>query len=318
MDIATMDLQARLEASITKAASLLPEDIGKQLLVLISPTSLATMAATVVLWAGSHFIGIGEIADIILLVVGWAAVGGVAVEAGSKLCDFATKTYNAHDEADLDDAASDLAQAITLIGINTVMALMLKKGPRDTFRTTYRNSNVPRYSLEINNDLAKIAAMQNHKGWRYQPKLKFTNKLPAGKGTANLWGDIEIGRRFDHHQNSAAKAAEDVRITIYHEKVHQFISPKICLLRELRCFLHHSGYQRSFILRYLEEMLAETIALLRVKGVSKENILAGIKFPLKDAYEITLSNLRQEISGIFLGPVMVSGLTYYVYYGKQR
>lgn len=318
MDITTMDLPARLEASIIKAARLLPEDIGNQLLALTSPAALATMAATVVLWAGSHFIGIGEIADIILLVVGWAAVGGVAIEAGSKLCDFATKTYNANHEADLDAAASDLAQAITLIGVNTVMALLLKKGPRDTFRTTYRNSIVPRYSLEVNSDLARIAAMQNHKGWRYRPTLKFTNELHAGSGSADFWGDIKIGRRYDHHQKTSAEAAEDILITIYHEKVHQFLTPKFYLLRELRCFLNHSGYQRSFILRYMEEMLAETIALMRVKGISKENILAGLKFPLRDTYEITFTNIRQEIIGIFLGPVIVSGLTYYVYYGKQQ
>ncbi|KOC87362.1 hypothetical protein [Winslowiella iniecta] len=318
MDIATMDLQARLEASITKAASLLPEDIGKQLLVLISPTSLATMAATVVLWAGSHFIGIGEIADIILLVVGWAAVGGVAVEAGSKLCDFATKTYNAHDEADLDDAASDLAQAITLIGINTVMALMLKKGPRDTFGTQLNKHKMPAYSSSLGRELAAVAPKNSHPGWRYRPKIRFTDKIEAGHGAADPWGDITIGRRYDRTVLSADEAAKKVLETIYHEKVHQFVAPKFYLLRELRAFINISAYQKSYILRYLEEFLAETIGLLRVRGLSKKYIIQGLKFPLKNEYQITFVALRHEAAGIFLGPIMVGGLIYNVYYGVHR
>ncbi|WP_234455752.1 hypothetical protein [Kosakonia sp. LAM2021] len=82
MDVVRLDLQAKLKIVLTKAASLLPADVGQQLLALITPQALATMAGIVVLWAGAHFFGIGEIADVILLVVGWAAIGGVAVEAG--------------------------------------------------------------------------------------------------------------------------------------------------------------------------------------------------------------------------------------------
>jgi hypothetical protein len=67
---------------LTKAASLLPSDVGEQLLAMVTPQALATMAGVVVIWAGAHFFGIGEIADVILLVVGWVAIGGVAFEAG--------------------------------------------------------------------------------------------------------------------------------------------------------------------------------------------------------------------------------------------
>ncbi|MDF7681166.1 hypothetical protein PT300_11465 [Enterobacteriaceae bacterium ESL0689] len=63
------------------------------------------MAGVIVIWAGSHFLGIGELADVILLVVGWVAVGGIAVEAGKKLYDFAVKTNNVQTESDLDIAA---------------------------------------------------------------------------------------------------------------------------------------------------------------------------------------------------------------------
>ena len=127
MDTTSLNLQSRLEIVLTKAAARLPYEMGQQLLAMISPQALATMAAIVVVWAGAHFFGIGEIADVILLIVGWVAVGGVALEAGKKLYDFAIKTNNARNEADLDVAAENLADAITLIGVDAVLAVLLKK-----------------------------------------------------------------------------------------------------------------------------------------------------------------------------------------------
>jgi len=129
MDAARLNLQSRLSIVMTKAAALLPAEVGQQPLALINPQALATMATIVVVWAGAHFTGIGEIADVILLIVGWVAIGGVAAEAGKKLYDFAVKTNSANNEADLDAAANDLAEAITLVGVNAVLAVLLKQKP---------------------------------------------------------------------------------------------------------------------------------------------------------------------------------------------
>jgi enhancing lycopene biosynthesis protein 2 len=135
MDVIRMDLPSKLRVVLTKAASLLPSDVGEQLLAMVTPQALATMAGVVVIWAGAHFFGIGEIADVILLVVGWVAIGGVAFEAGKRLYDFAIKTNNARTEADLDAAAKDLAEAITLIGVNAALILLFRKKPGDTFKS---------------------------------------------------------------------------------------------------------------------------------------------------------------------------------------
>jgi len=81
MNVSNMDMQQKLELAIIKAAKLLPGDVGEQLLAMLTPSALATMAAIAGVWAGAHFFGIGELADLILIVAGWVAVGGVAVEA---------------------------------------------------------------------------------------------------------------------------------------------------------------------------------------------------------------------------------------------
>lgn len=313
MDVSKLDLTGRLQIAVSKAAKLLPADVGSQLLAMVSPEALATMAGIIVVWAGSHFFGIGEIADVVLLIVGWVAIGGVAVEAAHKLFDFASGVYNGRTEQELDQAAANLSQAITLIGVNTVMALLLKKKPDDTFKTSYRNTRMPRYSTSVGN---AMSAPRNA-GWRYRPKIRFTNRLDAGTGSTNMWGDITIGRRGSYSHKSAKVASNDVLTAIYHERVHSFVAPKFYLLRELRAFLRTSAYNKSYIMRYLEEALAETVGLMRANGMSSQYIIDGFKFPLRLNYEITFTALRHEAAGVLLGPVIVGGIMYNVYYGVQ-
>lgn len=147
---------------------------------------------------------------------------------------------------------------------------------------------------------------------RLKPKLTFTRKLNFGTGRTNpMTGDIRLGRGA-HFGNGTR---EEFLVTIYHEKVHQFFAPKMYLLRELRIYAAQSGYRQSYILRYLEEAFAEAIALLRVHGMTKENFLTGLRFPLQNNYEITFIALGGEAKGILLGPITVGGMLYNVYHG---
>lgn len=314
MDISRMDLQAKLQVVLTRTAAQLPSEVGKELLSMITPQALAVVAGVVAIWGGSHFFGIGEIADVILLAVGWVAIGGVAFDAGEKLYNFAIKTNSAITEADFDTAAKDLAEAITLIGINTVLALLFRKKPDDIFKRPYRGVVMPRYSSEIVSSMS----LPRNGGWRYKPTIKITKYEDVTHGTTTPWGDAVIGRNFSRETMSKDEAYLQMLTTLYHERVHIAIAPKFYLLRELRVFMRLSGYTKSYILRYLEEAFAETIGLLRARGMRAEYIVQGFKFPLGNTYEISFSLLRHEAAGIFLGPVMVGGIMYSVWYGVQK
>lgn len=56
MEVIPGDLQSRLKRVISKAAALLPADVGQQLLAMTTPAALATMAGVIVIWAGAHFL----------------------------------------------------------------------------------------------------------------------------------------------------------------------------------------------------------------------------------------------------------------------
>ena len=134
-----------------------------------------------------------------------------------------------------------------------------------------------------------------------------------GQGGTRPTGDISIGRAS--YGTTAAERAQQLRLTVFHERVHQLLAPKIYVLREIRIYAQMSAYRRSYILRYLEEAMAETYAQFRVFGFDKEHLLSGIKFPIGHHYEITITALRGEARGVLLGPITVGGMIYNVYYG---
>ena len=126
-----------------------------------------------------------------------------------------------------------------------------------------------------------------------------------GEGATTKYGDIFI---------SSKGSATDQQMALLHEKVHSFLTPKLQILREMRASLRINSYSQSYLLRYLEEALAETVAHVGVKGFS--NIFEAITFPLKYDY-VTITAMKAEVVGIFVGPITVSGVTYKVYIVSQ-
>jgi hypothetical protein len=92
-------------------------------------------------------------------------------------------------------------------------------------------------------------------------------------------------------------------ITLLHELVHRFFSPRTGPLRRLRAELSVSAYARSALLRHIEEALAEGYAQLRVNGLS--SALQAYRFPLSGGY-VTISQLAAE--GRAIGTIVLGGI----------
>jgi hypothetical protein len=226
-NVARLGASEKLAEAIRRAARSVPGEAGAKLQALLSPETLAILAAVLAVWVGSHAVGVGEAVDVLLLATGLIFVGREAVDAVGHLIDFGRLALGAQTEADLESSGQHLAAAISIIGINAVLVLLTRGGIK-----AYRG--------------------------RYKPSVKGDPALPPGEGWTNKYGDVRY---------STAGSAQDQALVRYHEQVHSFFSPKLMKFRELRADVSMAAYEKSAFLRYLEEALAESYAQLRVNGI---------------------------------------------------
>ena len=244
---ATVD---KIGSAIRRSFSRMPGDTAAKLSLLLEPSTLAVLAGTLLLWAGSHLIGVGEAVDILMMVTGFLFIGWDAIQAVKHLIEFARRSAGADNEADLDSAGDHLAQAVAIIGVDVVLAFL-----------THRSV----------------------KAWRgrYKPTITEEPTWPAGEGETTPDGNIRY---------STAGTDADRALALYHEKVHAFLTPKLQAFREYRIKRGMTAYDKSELLRYLEEALAESYAQLRVNGI--KGLPAAIKFPVASgSYDLTISGI---------------------------
>ena len=308
MNVAAMGLEERLKIVITKAAPMLPGEAGQRLLALVSPKALAVLAAVVGIWAGAHFFGVGEIADVIMLVTGVIAIGASAIEGGRKLIAFGVTTARANNEADLDHAARDLAGAVAILGIDVVLALLFKGRPKETFPTSFKGE-LPSFSAAAPR-LPDVGPTR-----MIEARIIFTKAKMAGQGGTDGYNVARIGRDFYPGGKSAAELALDVRRTVFHERIHQRLKQVFSLLGKPGLYVHMSAYKRSYILRYIEEAAAESYGAFKAGTNGRNALLEGMQFPLNGHYGVTIVQMGHEARGVLLGPVTVGGLIYHAYYG---
>ena len=305
-DVLNMRSEARLEAVIRKATRLLPGDLGHHLLALVSPESLAIMAGVIAIWAASHFAGVGEIADVALLIGGWLTIGSGAVAGCKKLLSFALTTRSARTEADLDRAARDLADAVTILGVDVALGLLFRGRPRGTFAHSYKGPLPPmRQTLPV---MPRAGPMR-----RYEFQVIYTRALTPDKGGTNRLNVARIGRNFLPGSGSFPDAVNAVRKTTHHEEVHLWLNRTFSMFGRPAYYMRHGAYKRSYMLRYLEEAVAEARAQRLVPRRANEPV--WYRLPFDQNYEVTLRQMGQEATGIFLGPVVVGGSVYHAYHG---
>ena len=270
----------KIASAIRRALPHLSGEAASKLAGLLSPVSLGILAGTLVVWAYSHAIGVGEAIDILIAITGFLFVGWEAWSAIKHLVSFARLSVGAKTESDLDSAGDHLAKAVTIIGIDVVIILI-------THRST--------------------------KAWqgRYKPTVTGDPTWPAGAGETQWNGDITY---------STAGTAEEQALALNHELGHSFLRPKLQALREWRMNIAANAYWKSQLLRYLEEALVEAYSQLRVNGVKGLPAAFKFPFNYPIYQLTVTGVLKEaSIAGlIYVGLVTVGGLTYYVYLEEQN
>jgi hypothetical protein len=284
-----MSLEDRLAAAVRRSLPLMPDSLATEIEQLLQPEALAVMAGVSAAWAISHFYGVGELADAVLLVVGWASMGGAAFGAARDLLGFVNKVRSAQTDSDLDDAAKLFAAVTVRLGSTAICALFFRARPK-----VYRG---PAPALPL--------PPRSGSGLFYKPIVR---NVPIRSrpgfithGITEHYGDIRIDSRL---LGDPSKYLH----TLYHERVHQFLTPKFYPLRNVRVRIAIGGYQKSYILRYLEEALAEGVANLRMHG---HGVIDAVTFPVKNQY-VTVAKMASEVRGHLMGTVNVGGVIYKV------
>ncbi len=299
--VSEMIAEEKIAEVITCCLPLLPEGVAMQLKALLSPWAIAIMGGVLVVWVAGHFFIASEIADAILLLAGAVFLGMGAFQAGEELYSFATKTLNGKTDADLNQAAQHLANAISLIGVQVILALFLKSASKvKVFRNTYEGATP--LSLRNVPDLPRTPGKI-----LYRSKAYPDYSLPEGFGSTNpLTGNMKY---------SPYGSAKSIRLAKIHEKVHSVLTPKLQVLRGVRLVPRYNSYIKSGIFRYLEEALAETIAQVIVNGLRE--VVTGLSFPVKNGY-VTLAQIGTEAKGLLLGSVSTGGISYLVYFNSTE
>ena len=272
----------KIGAALKQSLTHLPADARAVVESMLEPQSLGLIAGTLVLWAASHAFGVGELVDAILLGIGTVALGFSVFEGASALKDFAIGAVRARSESDLEKAGQQFARAVVLLGISTIQGLLLRSQGR-AFIARGRPQTYP---------LPEV-------GGPPPPG----NTLRLSRPSAIRGGSLGATDAYGVIQISRAQTLTEQRITLLHELVHRYFSPRTGPLRRLRAQLSMSAYARSALLRHLEEMIAEGYAQLRANGLT--SALGAYRFPLDGGY-VTISQLAVE--GLAIGTIAVGGI----------
>lgn len=125
--VASAAATEKLRMAVERAIPKLPIQIQAKVRAMLTPEAIATLTAIAAVWAGSQWIGVGEVVDVVLLGWGLYALGSEGLTAAKDLYDFATIAYRATTDQDIDHAASALASAIAIIGVDGLAVILAHK-----------------------------------------------------------------------------------------------------------------------------------------------------------------------------------------------
>src|SRR4051794_12611664 len=103
--LCAMSSTDKMMSAMNRSLKYMPGDVADQIKGLFSPASMVIVSATLTVWATSHFFGVGEIFDIILLTVGFATMGFSITAVATELHEFVKGSMGARSDADIEVAA---------------------------------------------------------------------------------------------------------------------------------------------------------------------------------------------------------------------
>jgi hypothetical protein len=312
LNVRALSPEKKIEEAIRRGVGLLPAGMKAEVQSFFTWENMQIIVATFLAWALAHATGVGEATDVLLLVIGVGFVGWGFWGGLKDMVNFAVTAIDANSEQDLNAAAILFQRGLITLGINTLMALLLKRPLKSAWA---RRGSLTQLNLRPR--LIPVGPPPNP-GVRWE--LVDPAELPKGTlGVTDPYGNVKISNQLS--------AAERFEVGT-HEGTHSYLSPQAQLLRQFRASLNWSAYDRSVFLRYMEEAIAQTRARIltgaKFEGrvFTRSNALQGVRFPLaadhyailervpKTQDTIVPSDIRTQ--GYMIGAILVEGHAYTV------
>jgi hypothetical protein len=128
----------KIEGVLKRTIPKLPAAIRPEFVAMIASVGVARVCEVLAGWAASQFVGVGELVDLLLalaLAVGVALTGWSLYTGAKLLLKAVSAAIQAQTEADLDAAATTMAEAVTTLGVAVITLGMMrgmKGGARET------------------------------------------------------------------------------------------------------------------------------------------------------------------------------------------
>ncbi|RYD38869.1 MAG: hypothetical protein EOP87_00490 [Verrucomicrobiaceae bacterium] len=167
------DIDRLLDAAY-QALPLMPEELRERVAELLTPEAMAVIAGVAAIWAGSHFFGVGFVADIVIAGATVIAIGWDAVNALKGYVKYYETAVSACTEDDIQIAARHFAEATLTLASAIGWAKLgswLGKGGAQIGRTVRGG----------------YTTAQARRWYRFIDSLKFD--VPSGKGM--LWSKFD-------------------------------------------------------------------------------------------------------------------------------
>jgi hypothetical protein len=143
--VSRMNQKQKITEAIERSIPMLPSEAQAIIKSMLDPTNIAIVGGTLIAWSSSHFIGIGEIIDAILLTTGVIILGLSVFDGVGELFEFLNVVKRATTDNQLNTAARHFAKAVNILGISIISALLLRRNARPVLkRRSYRYRPMPK------------------------------------------------------------------------------------------------------------------------------------------------------------------------------
>jgi hypothetical protein len=124
----TQRVEEMLRRVLRGVARNLGPELARTLESLLTPQALAVMAASFVVLAALHAVGVGEVVDAGLTFYAWWTAGTAGLAALADMLTAIVHTINARSNQDLDDAAQLFTAAVAVLGVSILTLVVARAG----------------------------------------------------------------------------------------------------------------------------------------------------------------------------------------------